>query len=69
MRAYELPVKLDQDGKVELPADIKEVLKEAAEVRMILLIEGNDERDWAQASREGFAAGYGEADSVYDALE
>ena len=69
MRAYELPIKLDRDGKVELPAGIKEVLKEAAEVRMILLIEGNDEEDWAQETQKQFVAGYDEADSVYDVLE
>lgn len=69
MKAYELPVKLDRDGKVELPTDLAKVLKETSEARMILLVESADSQGWAQLSREQFAAGYSDADSVYDTLE
>ena len=69
MKAYELPVKLDRDGKVELPANLTRVLEEASEVRMILLVENADEQSWTQLSREQFAAGYSDADSVYDTVE
>ncbi len=68
MKAYELPVKLDRGGKVELPADLAKVLTEASEARMILLVESPDDQGWAQLSREQFSAGYSDADSVYDIL-
>ena len=69
MKAYELPVKLDQNGKVELPTNLAKVLEEASEARMILLVESASDKGWAQLSREQFAAGYADADSAYDTLE
>ena len=68
MKAYELSVKLDSDGKVELPANLTQMLKEASEARIILLVESADDEGWAQLSRKQFAAGYSDTDSIYDTL-
>ena len=69
MRAYELSIKLDRDGKVELPADLTKILEEASEARIILLVEDSKDREWARLSREQFVKGYSDADSIYDSLE
>jgi len=69
MKAFELPVKVDAHGKIELPASLARLLKQHPSARMILLIEEDDERAWSKAARATFLAGYADTDSVYDALD
>lgn len=67
MKAYELPVELSEEGKIELPHELLKVVR-ASRTRMLLLID-SDEEGWAELTQAQFAAGYAEADSIYDTLE
>lgn len=68
MKAYEFPIKMDRDGRIEVPDDLKSVLPADRNVRVILLVdETTDEQsEWKQNTAEQFLAGYAEADSIYD---
>jgi bifunctional DNA-binding transcriptional regulator/antitoxin component of YhaV-PrlF toxin-antitoxin module len=68
MQAYEFPTKIDRDGRIDVPDDLKSVLPVDRNVRVILLVdETTDEQtEWNQLSAGQFLAGYAEADSIYD---
>jgi hypothetical protein len=70
MRAYEYPVKVSSEGKLELPDALLKVLPPNQIVRVIILMnEQADESanaEWSQLSARQFLAGYAEADAAYD---
>lgn len=67
MKVFEVPVKLSKEGKVELPSELVSLVR-ASSARILLLID-SDEEGWAGLSKAQFAAGYADADSIYDTLE
>ncbi len=67
MKAFEVPVKLSKEGKLELPSELLDLVR-ASKARILLLID-SEEDEWARLSETQFAAGYTGADSIYDALE
>lgn len=68
MQAYEFPTKINRDGRIDVPDDLKSVLPADRKVRVILLVdETTDEQtEWNQLSAGQFLAGYDEADAIYD---
>lgn len=72
MKAYEFPVKVTTDGKLDVPASFAELLIPGQIVRVIVLInEAADvlERaDWSRLTTEQFLSGYSEADAIYDKM-
>lgn len=72
MRAYEYPVKVTPEGKLELPEALQAVLPPNQVVRVIVLInepsDSKEQTEWAALTVEQFSAGYSEADAAYDAL-
>lgn len=67
MKAFELPVKLSEEGRVELPSELVDLIR-SSNARILLLID-SDEEDWVGLSQAQFAAGYDDIDSIYDAFE
>lgn len=67
MKVFEVPVKLSKEGRVELPNELVNLVR-ASHTRMFLLID-SDEESWAGLSQAQFAAGYADADSIYDTFE
>ena len=77
MRAYEFPVRVTEEGHLELPERLAEVLPRNQTVRMIVLVpeavpydtdltpEEEDE-GWLRLGEEEALARYDEADAVYD---
>ena len=72
IKAYERPLKVTDDGKLELPADLVAELPPGEFLRVIILVpeSSGSNRDDAQRrlTAEQFAAGYAESDAIYDAI-
>ncbi|MCL0029395.1 hypothetical protein M1N19_00265 [Dehalococcoidia bacterium] len=72
MKAYELPVKVTHEGKLELPETLPTLLPHDQVIRMIILIpEPTDSEEptaWVRLTAEQFFAGYSKADSIYDTI-
>ncbi len=68
MKAYEFPLKFDEQGTIELPAHVKSVLKTGMMVKVFVLIEETEDEEgaWEEFAAREFFAGYSEADSIYD---
>ena len=69
MKAYEIPVKVTAEGKVELPDALLASLPRNQVVRVIILVPeplDQEEEAWADLAAAQFLAGYSEADSIYD---
>jgi hypothetical protein len=72
MRAYEYPVKVSSEGKLELPDALLKVLPPNQIVRVIILMnehrDGSADADWSEVSAQQFLAGYVDADAAYDTI-
>ena len=70
MKAYEIPVKVTPEGKVELPDALLASLPRNQTIRVIILVpEPSDQEEnaaWSSLTAEQFLAGYSETDSIYD---
>ena len=70
MKAYEIPVEITSEGKLELPESLLAQLPREQVVRVIILV--NEPADleehtaWSSLTEEQFVSGYSEADSIYD---
>ena len=72
MRAYEYPVKVSSEGKLELPDALLKVLPPNQVVRVIILMnettDTEGEMAWSRMTAEQFLAGYNESDAAYDSI-
>ena len=72
MRAYEIPIKVSAEGKIELPDALLAQLPHEQMIRVIILVpESTDEGEqvaWPRLTADQFYAGYSEADSIYDMI-
>jgi hypothetical protein len=72
MRAYEYPVRVTSEGKLELPEALLQKLPPNQMVRIIILLNESSEAEeqvvWSRLTAEQFIAGYSEADAAYDNL-
>ncbi len=70
MKAYEIPLKLDKNGKLNIPEKVMALLKKDESIRTIFLINENedDEISWRMMVKDQFLKGYSETDAVYDKI-
>ena len=72
MKAYELPVTLSEDGKLDIPAGLAAELPRGETIRVIILVpemtDSEENELWHNMVAEQFLAGYAESDSVYDTI-
>ncbi len=70
MKAYEVPARVSEEGRLELPDEIVAQHPRRRALRLIVLApEPEDDEDgdaWARLTAEQFLAGYSEADAIYD---
>jgi len=70
MKAYELPVKVTSEGKLDIPPAFAEMLPRGQTVRVIVLVsepsDAHEQTDWSRLTAEQFFAGYSEADAICD---
>lgn len=72
MKAYEMPVKISDDGKLELPQNFVKLLPHDKLIKIILLIpeldENIEDKEWSKLTADQFLNGYSDSDSIYDRL-
>jgi len=72
MKAYEIPIKVTREGRIELPDALLELLPREQVVRLIILIpeltDSEERAAWSRLTADQFFAGYNEADSIYDRI-
>ncbi|MEI6126648.1 MAG: hypothetical protein WCQ99_08880 [Pseudomonadota bacterium] len=67
MKAYEYVAEILSDGHLSLPESIKDQIKPAEKIRVMLFLE-DDDTAWNRAVMAEFAKGYSEKDAIYDNL-
>jgi len=71
MKAFELPVKVTPEGKLELPPALLKLLSGNQVARILILIsepQDKEEIAWYHLTAEQFFTGYEEGDAVYDRI-
>jgi hypothetical protein len=67
METYEYIAEVLSDGHLSVPDNLKDKLKDLAQVKVMLLI-GEQESDWNNFTMSQFVRGYSEKDAIYDDL-
>ncbi|RLC76329.1 MAG: hypothetical protein DRI61_13495 [Chloroflexi bacterium] len=70
MKAYEIPLKVTEEGELESLELLLKVLPRGREVRAIILISKSEDEDavWLRLTAKQFLAGYFDTDSIYDRI-
>lgn len=72
MRAYEFPSRVTSDGKLELPAELLDLIPAEQSVRVVVLVsepaEIAEQAATARHLAEQFLATYSAADTAYDTI-
>lgn len=72
MKAYEFPIKVTSEGKLELPDALLKLLPNNQVVRVIILVseptDVEEQEAWSRLTAGQILAGYSEADSIYDKI-
>jgi hypothetical protein len=71
MTAIEFHASLKEDNTLNVPAEVALQLRNAGQVRVLVLLpesEENENEDWRRLGMENFVKGYAESDSIYDDL-
>ena len=72
MKAYELPLKLTDEGTLDLPAELIAILPRDEFLRVLILVpeeaDSSEEEDWRRMTTDQFFSQFAETDSVYDTL-
>jgi hypothetical protein len=68
MKAYEFALRLNEQGTVELPPQVKAAIEAGAQAKLIVLVEEfeDEEKAWEEMAAREFFKGYSQADSIYD---
>jgi hypothetical protein len=67
MKAIEFHSQLNSDETLTIPSSVKGVLPIGQTVRVLILVpEGESDREWEQLAAEEFGQGYNAADAIYD---
>ncbi len=70
MKAYEIPVKVTGEGKIELPDALLASLPRHQTVPVIILVtqpaDQEEDAAWSHLAAAQFLAGYSKTDSIYD---
>jgi hypothetical protein len=72
MRAYEFPVKIAPGGELDLPDEMRRLVTESGEGRIILLLHepgDGSEESWRRLAMDRFLSRTSDADSIYDEVE
>jgi bifunctional DNA-binding transcriptional regulator/antitoxin component of YhaV-PrlF toxin-antitoxin module len=68
MQAIEFLTKIDADRQIKVPSAFAATLKAHQKVRIIILVEENEETTWKNGVAEQFLQGYADEDAQYDQL-
>lgn len=68
MQAVEFSTQLNQTNNIEIPQRLIKMLKGGQMVKVIILFEDEEQKEWEQLTAQSFLNGYAEQDSIYDKL-
>jgi len=68
MKAYEFPAQVTTEGKIELPDTILQKLPHNQQVKVIILVNEEDDKAWNRLASEQLLKGYSEEDAIYDTI-
>ena len=68
MHAYEFSIQPSDKGELNIPGEMKEILKTRKKVRVLVLVDEHEEQAWQNMTQDAFLAGYAEKDTAYDSL-
>ena len=72
MKAYEIPLKITAEGKIELPDALLALLPHGQTVRAIILVpepaDHEENAAWTQLAAAQFLTGFNEEHSIYDGV-
>lgn len=69
MKALEFVAKLGTDASLKVPQEVAARIPREEPVRVIVLLpEGIEDAEWRRLTNGQFVRGYGEGDSIYDAI-
>jgi hypothetical protein len=69
MRALEFETRFAAEAQLRVPDEIAAQIPKGESIRVIVLIpESTEEADWSRLAAEQFLRGFGDSDSIYDAL-
>lgn len=68
MKALDFEGRLEQNNRIQVPADLARQIPEGSAVRVILLFDAADDENWRRLGLERLSAAYAEEDSVYEQL-
>lgn len=68
MQAVEFSTQLNQTNNIEIPQRLIKMLKGGQMVKVIILFEDEEQKEWEQLTAQSFLNGYAEQDSMYDNL-
>ena len=66
MQAIEFSTKIESNRQIKVPHAFATMLKDHQQVRIIILVEDDDESTWQNGVAEQFLQGYAEEDAIYD---
>jgi hypothetical protein len=67
MKAIEFQSQLNSDQTLTIPPSMRGALTIGQTVRVLILVpEGEPDREWEQLAAEEFGQGYSDADAIYD---
>lgn len=68
MQAVEFSAQLNQTNNIEIPQRLIKMLKSGQMVKVIILFEDEEQKEWEQLTAQSFLNGYAEQDNIYDNL-
>lgn len=68
MRAFEFLANPAADGSIRLPADVASQVGHGNDIKIIVLVPEDEEREWIRFGMDQFAKGYAPSDDIYDDL-
>jgi hypothetical protein len=68
MRAFEFLANPSPTGAIQLPADVASQVEAGSDIKVIVLVPEDEEREWVRFGMDQFAKGYAPSDDIYDDL-
>ena len=68
MQALQFEGSMNDAAQIQVPADIARKVPEGSHLKVILVLDDDEDETWKLASLEAFSAAYAPEDSIYEKL-
>jgi hypothetical protein len=69
MDPHEFTLTVKENGQLELPQTLTGQLKPGQQVRLLVMLDDNEDEAWMKFTMQQFLNGYADIDAIYDTLE